>query len=129
MSSSSEVMVDFFWAGLSWGLSLAIFDEKYSRLLKCRLDLNQLDCVSLVSQSQQFSWILDQWKVWGGVGGVGLNPILVSALAPFGLVWAGSWNWGRAWQHVKDLCESKVCDVKNCQLRHSKKCSYYQQFN
>ena len=52
-------------------------------------DLNQLDSVSLVGQSQQVSWNMDQRKVCSGVGGVelvewgGLNPNLVSALAPF----------------------------------------------
>ena len=56
--------------------------------------LNQLDSFSLVSQSEQFSWILDQWKVISGrVGGVGgLNPNLVSALSQT-LVWAKVEVW------------------------------------
>ena len=30
-----------------------------------------------------------RWVEWSGVRGVGLNPILMSALAPFGLVEVG----------------------------------------
>ena len=42
------------------------------------LDLNQLDIVSLYSQSQQATWILDQCKVFGGVGGVGWSESKLS---------------------------------------------------
>ena len=31
-------------------------------------------------------------------------------------------------KHVQETCEIINCDVKDCQLRHQKKCSYFQQF-
>ena len=30
--------------------------------------------------------------------------------------------------HVKDLCETKDCEIESCNKRHPKICSYYQQY-
>ena len=32
-------------------------------------------------------------------------------------------------KHVKDICENDNCDKEQCELRHPKLCSYYNQFN
>ena len=32
-------------------------------------------------------------------------------------------------KHIKDICDNKSCDVKNCSLRHPKKCLYFKQFH
>ena len=31
-------------------------------------------------------------------------------------------------KHIKEVCDKKNCDVKQCVLRHPKKCSYFEQF-
>ena len=42
----------------------------------------------VLPMKKSFRWV--GWVGWGGVGWGGLNPSLVSVLAPFGLVGAGA---------------------------------------
>ena len=32
-------------------------------------------------------------------------------------------------QHIKEICENKDCNVKSCSLRHPKICSFYREYN
>ena len=31
-------------------------------------------------------------------------------------------------EHIKEICDKKECGVKDCKLRHPKKCNYFTQF-